>query len=57
MKHIVESVEELYNATSPTGEIIIDAVVDAVRKTMTQRAGDIALLLDIVRMEEYIGCG
>ncbi len=46
MKHIVESVEELYHARQPTGEIIIDAVTDAIRKTTTQRSGDIALLLD-----------
>ena len=47
MKHIVESVEELYNRKEATGEVIVDAVVDAVRKTMTQRASDIALLLDV----------
>ena len=47
MKHIVESVEELYNRKEPTGEVIVDAVVDAVRKTMTQRSSDIALLLDV----------
>ncbi len=46
MKHIVESVEELYHARQPTGEMIIDAVTDAIRKTTTQRSGDIALLLD-----------
>ena len=46
MKHIAESVEELYNSTKPFGEIIIDAVVEAIRKTSTQRSGDIALLLD-----------
>ena len=46
MKHIVESVEEMYHARQPTGEIIIDAVTDAIRKTTTQRSGDIALLLD-----------
>ncbi len=49
MKHIVESTEELYRAREPTGEMIIDAVVDMVRKTRTQKAGDIALLLDADR--------
>ena len=49
MKHIVESVEEMYHATEPFGEVIIDAVLDAVRKTRTQSAGDIALLLDADR--------
>ena len=47
MKHIIESVEEMYRSREPTGEVIIDAVVDAVRKTMTQRSSDIALLLDV----------
>ena len=49
MKHIVESVEEMYHAMVPFGEVIIDAVLDAVRKTRTQSAGDIALLLDADR--------
>jgi len=47
MKHIVESVEEMYHAREPTGEVIVDAVVDALRKTRTQRSSDIALLLDV----------
>ena len=47
MKHIVESVEEMYYRREPTGEVIVDEVVDAVRKTKTQRASDIALLLDV----------
>ncbi len=47
MKHIVESVEEMYYRREPTGEVIVDEVLDAVRKTKTQRASDIALLLDV----------
>ena len=47
MKHIVESGEEMYYRREPTGEVIVDEVVDAVRKTKTQRASDIALLLDV----------
>jgi AraC-like DNA-binding protein len=47
MKHIVESVEELFYAKEPFGEVIIDSVLDAVRKTRTQRSSDIALLLDV----------
>ena len=47
MKHIVESVEEMYYRRESTGEVIVDEVVDAVRKTKTQRASDIALLLDV----------
>ena len=49
MKHIAESVEEMYHAMVPFGEVIIDAVLDAIRKTRTQSAGDIALLLDADR--------
>ena len=51
MKHIVESVEEMFHAREPTGEVIIDEVVDAVRKTRTQRSSDIALLLDVDQRE------
>ena len=47
MRHIVESVEEMYYRRELTGEVIVDEVVDAVRKTKTQRASDIALLLDV----------
>jgi len=47
MKHIVESVEELYHAREPTGEVIIDEVVNTVRRTRTQRSSDIALLLEV----------
>ena len=49
MKHIVESVEEMYHAMLPFGEVIIDAVLDAIRKTRTQSAGGIAILLDADR--------
>ena len=49
MKHIVESVDEMYHATAPFGEVIIDAVLDAIRKTRTRHSSDIALLLDVDR--------
>ncbi len=45
MKHVIESVEELYHAQGPTGEMIIDEVVNAIRCTRTHRSEDIALLL------------
>ena len=51
MKHIVESVEEMYHAREPTGEVIVDAVVDAIRCTNTHRSEDIALLLDVDQRE------
>ena len=36
MKHIVESVEEMFHAREPTGEVIIDEVVNAIiaRRTL-----------------------
>ncbi len=49
MKHIVETVEELYEAREPTGEVIIDEVVKSIRSTRTQKAADIALLLNADR--------
>ena len=51
MKHIVESVEELFHAREPTGEVIIDEVVNAIRCTNTHRSEDIALLLDVNQRE------
>ena len=51
MKHIVESVEELFHAREPTGEVIIDEVVNAIRCTNTHRSEDIALLLDVDQRE------
>ena len=42
------SVEELYNRKGePTGEIIIDEVIEAIRTTKTHKSEDIALLLDV----------
>ena len=51
MKHIVESVEEMFHAREPTGEVIIDEVVNAIRCTNTHRSEDIALLLDVDQRE------
>ena len=47
MKHIVVSVEELFHAREPTGEMIIDEVVKTLRSTNTHHSQDIALLLDV----------
>ena len=47
MKHIVESVEELYNRKEPTGEAIVDAVVEILRKFRLIYPEDVALLLDV----------
>ena len=51
MKHIVESVEEMFHTREPTGEVIIDEVVNAIRCTNTHRSEDIALLLDVDQRE------
>ena len=51
MKHIVESVEAMYHAMVPFGEVIIDEVVNAIRCTNTHRSEDIALLLDVDQRE------
>ena len=42
------NLEELYNRKGePTGELIIDAVIDAIRNSKTHRSEDIALLLNV----------
>ena len=51
MKHSVESVEEMYHAREPTGDVIVDEVVNAIRCTNTHRSEDIALLLDVDQRE------
>ena len=44
----VSTVEELYKSNgAPTGEIIVDAVVDNVKRTTTHYSADIALLLKV----------
>ena len=46
------SVEELYaRKGQPTGELIIDAVIEAIRYTTTHRSEDIALLLNVDQRE------
>ncbi len=47
MKHIVETVEELYEAREPTGEIIIDEVVNVLRHYKMIYPEDVALILDV----------
>ncbi len=47
MKHIVESVDELYHAREPTGEVIIDAVVDVLRHYKMIYPEDVALILEV----------
>ena len=47
MKHIVESMEALYHRQEPTGEAIVDAVVEILRKFRLIYPEDVALLLDV----------
>ena len=47
MKHVVESVEELYRAREPTGELIIDEVVNVLRHFKMIYPEDVALILDV----------
>ena len=42
------SVEELYkNRKTPTGELIMDALIEAINLSKTVHPGDIALLMDV----------
>ena len=45
---LFKTVEELYNRKGkPTGELIIDAVIEAICSTKTHRSEDIALWLNV----------
>ena len=47
MKHIVESVEEMYDAREPTGEVIVDEVINILRHYKLIYPEDVALLMDV----------
>ena len=47
MKHIVESVEEMYHARQPTGEVIVDEVLNILRNYKLIYPEDLALLMDV----------
>jgi AraC-like DNA-binding protein len=47
MKHIVESVEEMYHARQPTGEVIVDEVINILRHYKLIYPEDVALLMDV----------
>ena len=47
MKHIVESVEEMYHARQPTGEVIVDEVLNILRNYKLIYPEDVALLMDV----------
>ena len=47
MKHIVESVEEMYHAKVPYGEVIVDEVLNILRHYKLIYPEDVALLMDV----------
>ena len=47
MKHIVESVEEMYHAREPTGEVIVDEVLNILRHYKLIYPEDVALLMNV----------
>ena len=47
MKHIVESVEEMYHARQPTGEVIVDEVINILRHYKLIYPEDVALLMEV----------
>ena len=47
MKHIVESVEEMYHARQPTGEVIVEEVLNILRNYKLIYPEDVALLMDV----------
>ena len=53
MKPIVTSIEELYGRREPTGERILDEVVNCLRKTQIIAAADLAILMDMKKPHLY----
>ena len=53
MKPIVTSVEELYGRREPTGDRILDEVVNCLRKTQIIAAADLAILMDVKKSYLY----
>ena len=53
MKPIVTSIEELYGRSEPTGDRILDEVVNCLRKTQIIAAADLAILMDVKKSYLY----
>ena len=53
MKPIVTSIEELYGRSEPTGDRILDEVVNCLRKTQIIVAADLAILMDVKKSYLY----
>ena len=53
MKPIVTSIKELYGRREPTGDRILDEVVNCLRKTQIIAAADLAILMDVKKSYLY----
>jgi len=53
MKPTNEIVESLYNSSEPTGDRILDEVVNSLRKTRIIAAADLAILMDVKKSYLY----
>lgn len=53
MKPTNKTVESLYNSSEPTGDRILDEVVNSLRKTRIIAAADLAILMDVKKSYLY----
>lgn len=53
MKPTIKTVEVLYNSSEPTGDRILDEVVNSLRKTRIIAAADLAILMDVKKSYLY----
>ena len=53
MKKVIKTVEELYGMTEPTGDAILDEVVNFLRKTRIIAAADLAILMNVKKSYLY----
>ena len=53
MKKVIKSVEELYVRSEPTGDAILDEVVNCLRKTRIIAAADLAILMNVKKSYLY----
>jgi AraC-like DNA-binding protein len=53
MKPTIKTVEALYDSKEPTGDRILDEVVNCLRKTRIIAAADLAILMDVKKSYLY----
>ena len=53
MKTVYKNVEELYGMSEPTGDAILDEVVNCLRKTRIIAAADLAILMNVKKSYLY----